>query len=131
MIKIEFDFICNECVNIITIIMNLEERYMFMYNILMTHRVVGRVVWGHQDVPCKIFNNTFQYRFCSDSNECCPICYENFKKNDIMKVNSCYHYWCNNCENNFAKLVCPYCNMCLKMNEFLNSAGECECFQKN
>ena len=69
---------------------------------------------------------TYKYKFLSSNpiiNSTCIICFENFKKNDIMCINSCYHYWCQTCENQFKKNMCPVCKIDFESNVFLDSKG--------
>lgn len=68
---------------------------------------------------------THKYIFTGSksSDSFCPICLENFKLNDTMCINSCYHYWCESCESKFKKLVCPLCRIPLESNIFLDSKG--------
>jgi hypothetical protein len=69
-------------------------------------------------------NNMSKYKFYSDSKEFCEICFENFKFTDIMCINSCYHYWCGNCNDKFKKNYCPFCRSSLEPNLFFDSKGE-------
>jgi hypothetical protein len=64
-------------------------------------------------------SKTSKYTFRTNSSSSCPICFENFKQNDIMSVNSCYHYWCINCEQKFTSYKCPWCEVNLQPNSFL------------
>lgn len=69
---------------------------------------------------------TYKYRFINSksSKYICPICFENFKPNDIMCINSCFHYWCNSCESQFKTLTCPICRKDLELNVFFESKGK-------
>ena len=78
--------------------------------------------------PLKI--PTSKYKFRSNSSEACPICFENFKENDIMSVNSCYHYWCINCEKKFTTYKCPWCEVDLEPNSFVKTKGKSGLFKK-
>jgi hypothetical protein len=75
--------------------------------------------------------STSKYTFQANSSASCPICFENFKENDIMSVNSCYHYWCINCEEKFTTYKCPWCEVHLTPNSFLLENDQSELCQKN
>ena len=41
-----------------------------------------------------------------------------------MCINSCFHYWCNSCESQFKKIICPICRKDLESNIFFDSKGK-------
>ena len=58
---------------------------------------------------------------------------ESFKSQNTMCINSCYHYWCEKCNekiNNNNK-ECPFCRENLDPNLFFDSKGEFGYFTKN
>jgi hypothetical protein len=52
---------------------------------------------NRHEIPKNNKNSTSKYKFNLNSNYTCGYCYENFKSNQIMCINFCYHYWCNEC----------------------------------
>ena len=75
-------------------------------------------------------NNTSKYKFNTDTNHSCGYCFENFKSNDILCINSCYHYWCENC-NSKLKNKCGFCRKQIEPNEFIDTLGSKGLFLKN
>jgi hypothetical protein len=75
-------------------------------------------------------NNISKYKFCFNSNYTCNYCFENFKSNQSMCINSCYHYWCEDCNDKLRANVCGFCRNPIEPNEFINTYGEKGFFEK-
>lgn len=76
---------------------------------------------------CKIT----KYKFYNDSIQECSYCYEHLKKNDIICINSCYHYWCDNCNDKLKIDKCGFLQNPIESNEFIDTLGEKGFFEKN
>lgn len=69
-------------------------------------------------------NNVSKYKFFSCSEAICDICMENFKSSYTMCINSCFHYWCGNCNDKLKNNSCPFCKKFLEPNLFFDSKGD-------
>ncbi len=76
-------------------------------------------------------NNTSKYKFKKDSNHTCNYCFEKFKSNQIMCINLCYHYWCENCNEKLKINKCGFCRKPIGPNQFIDTFGEYGFFKKN
>lgn len=77
------------------------------------------------------FYTITKYNFYNNSVHICPYCYENFKKNDNICINFCYHYWCETCHKNLKSNKCGFCRQNIFNNDFIDSLGETGFFEKS